>query len=247
MRGQKAKDWRLVDQIAKPAVFAAKVQERALELAAGSDRPAHAKGVALTPLARTIEVDALRTDRYLDSLLAAHDRRASDVPADPELDPIVRDTAGRLGRDLVRLHPSFRFEERLAARLAQLAASMRLPAAAGAEGATIGLLPPSPLHDPAGLDPAGDLDAEVGPDGQPIVRPILIGGALTRRQRVHLHYWVRSRREMTERTVSPQRLVHWRNTWYLDAWCHATDALRRFALDAIREADPVDQRARTWR
>jgi predicted DNA-binding transcriptional regulator YafY len=67
----------------------------------------------------------------------------------------------------------------------------------------------------------------------------LIGGALTRRQRVHLHYWVRSRREMTERTVSPQRLVHWRNTWYLDAWCHATDALRRFALDAIREADLV--------
>lgn len=72
----------------------------------------------------------------------------------------------------------------------------------------------------------------------------LIGGALTRRQRVHLHYWVRSRREMTERTVSPQRLVHWRNTWYLDAWCHSTDALRRFALDAIREADPVEQRAK---
>jgi benzoyl-CoA-dihydrodiol lyase len=59
VRGQKAKDWRLVDQIAKPAVFAAKVQERALELAAGSDRPANAKGVALTPLHRTIEADAL--------------------------------------------------------------------------------------------------------------------------------------------------------------------------------------------
>lgn len=68
----------------------------------------------------------------------------------------------------------------------------------------------------------------------------LIGGALTRRLRVHLHYWVRSRREMTERVVSPQRLVHWRNTWYLDAWCHATDALRRFALDAIREATLVE-------
>jgi predicted DNA-binding transcriptional regulator YafY len=67
----------------------------------------------------------------------------------------------------------------------------------------------------------------------------LLGGALTRRQRVLMHYWVRSRREMTERTVSPQRLVHWRNTWYLDAWCHATDALRRFALDAIREAEIV--------
>lgn len=60
VRGQKAKDWRLVDDIAKPAQFAAKVQERALQLAARSDRPADAKGVALTPLQRTIEADALR-------------------------------------------------------------------------------------------------------------------------------------------------------------------------------------------
>jgi benzoyl-CoA-dihydrodiol lyase len=60
VRGQKAKDWRLVDDIAKPPQFAAKVQERALELAAQSDRPAGAKGVALTPLQRTIEADALR-------------------------------------------------------------------------------------------------------------------------------------------------------------------------------------------
>ncbi|MBI5717217.1 MAG: benzoyl-CoA-dihydrodiol lyase [Burkholderiales bacterium] len=60
VRGQKAKDWRLVDDIAKPAQFAARVQERALELAKQSDRPASAKGVALTPLARSIEADALR-------------------------------------------------------------------------------------------------------------------------------------------------------------------------------------------
>ena len=62
VRGQKAKDWRLVDDIAKPAQFAAKVQERALQLAATSDRPADAKGVALPPLARVDEVDALRYD-----------------------------------------------------------------------------------------------------------------------------------------------------------------------------------------
>ena len=60
VRGQRAKDWRLVDDIAKPAQFAAKVQERALQLAAQSDRPADAKGVELTPLNRTIEADALR-------------------------------------------------------------------------------------------------------------------------------------------------------------------------------------------
>jgi benzoyl-CoA-dihydrodiol lyase len=60
VRGQKAKDWRLVDDIAKPAVFAQKVQERAQELARQSDRPANAKGVTLKPLHRTVEADALR-------------------------------------------------------------------------------------------------------------------------------------------------------------------------------------------
>ncbi len=60
VRGQKAKDWRLVDDIAKPAQFAAKVQERALQLAAGSDRPAAGKGVTLPRLACSIEADALR-------------------------------------------------------------------------------------------------------------------------------------------------------------------------------------------
>ena len=72
----------------------------------------------------------------------------------------------------------------------------------------------------------------------------LIGSAITQRRRVQMLYYVRSRREETERTVSPQRLVHWRNTWYLDAWCHSSDALRRFALDAIRSASLLDQRAK---
>ncbi len=63
VRGQRAKDWKLVDDIAKTAQFGAKVQERAQQLAALSDRPADAtaaQGVALTPLARHIEADALR-------------------------------------------------------------------------------------------------------------------------------------------------------------------------------------------
>lgn len=60
IRGQKAKDWRLVDEIAKPAVFAQKVKERALQLAEKSDRPANGKGVTLSPITRTIEADALR-------------------------------------------------------------------------------------------------------------------------------------------------------------------------------------------
>ena len=59
VRGQKAKDWRLVDDIARPAVFAQKVTERALALAASSDRPVGARGVALSPLPRRIDADGL--------------------------------------------------------------------------------------------------------------------------------------------------------------------------------------------
>ena len=59
VRGQKAKDWRLVDHIAKPQVFAQKVQERALQLAALSDRPADARGIQLNPVAVKVEADAL--------------------------------------------------------------------------------------------------------------------------------------------------------------------------------------------
>jgi benzoyl-CoA-dihydrodiol lyase len=60
VRGQKALDWRLVDHIAKPAQFAARVKERAHALAALSDRPTDALGVELTPLPRTVEPNALR-------------------------------------------------------------------------------------------------------------------------------------------------------------------------------------------
>jgi len=60
VRGQKALDWRLVDDVVKPAQFAQKVQERALQLAGQSDRPSAAKGIALTPLECTIDGDSLR-------------------------------------------------------------------------------------------------------------------------------------------------------------------------------------------
>ena len=60
VRGQKAKDWRLVDEIVKPAVFGDKIRERAQQLAQGSDRPANAQGVVLPPLQRSVEQNALR-------------------------------------------------------------------------------------------------------------------------------------------------------------------------------------------
>lgn len=62
-----------------------------------------------------------------------------------------------------------------------------------------------------------------------------VAGATAQRQRLAFTYHGRERDAVTERQVSPQRLVHYRDNWYLDAWCHQRDALRSFALDRIRD------------
>jgi hypothetical protein len=138
--------------------------------------------VSLPPSDRA-EADALLTDLYLDALLAARERHATDAPTATALDPAVRAVAARLAADLDRVHPSFRFEERLAVRLAEAAARLRLAMAAGAEASSA----------PSGGDPArapGDPAEEIGSwpveadptgDGDPHGRgrPLLIGGALT--------------------------------------------------------------------
>lgn len=65
--------------------------------------------------------------------------------------------------------------------------------------------------------------------------------ALMNRRRLHLDYFVRTRDELTHRDVSPQRLVHYRDNWYLDAWCHLANGIRSFALDAVERADTLDE------
>jgi predicted DNA-binding transcriptional regulator YafY len=72
----------------------------------------------------------------------------------------------------------------------------------------------------------------------------VVGSALLQRKRLQIVYYVRRRDETTEREVSPQRLVHYRDNWYLDAWCHLRTGLRSFALDAVRHAEVVGKRAR---
>ena len=71
-----------------------------------------------------------------------------------------------------------------------------------------------------------------------------MGEALMRRRRLHLRYLTRARGEVGEREVSPQRLVHYKNTWYLDAWCHQRERLLRFALDAVQDTRVLDTRAK---
>jgi len=72
----------------------------------------------------------------------------------------------------------------------------------------------------------------------------LLAAAVLKRSRLWLRHYNRKRDEETEREVSPQRLVHYRDNWYLDAWCHLRDDLRSFAVDAIRDAKLAEGRAK---
>ena len=139
-----------------------------------ADRPADRADRTDPRAVASEEAEALVVDRYLESLLARRPVAIDGVPAD------LGATAHRLAAGLPRYHPSFRFEERLATRLAEAAVALRVPIAAGAEGRIVpfrgvdrdpdGVLPE--LDDPAVV---ATLDAVRRGAG----RPLLIGGALT--------------------------------------------------------------------
>jgi predicted DNA-binding transcriptional regulator YafY len=64
------------------------------------------------------------------------------------------------------------------------------------------------------------------------------------RKRLKIVHMNRSTGDMLEREVSPQRLVHYRDNWYLDAWCHLRDDLRSFSIDAISEVAVLESPAK---
>jgi predicted DNA-binding transcriptional regulator YafY len=70
-----------------------------------------------------------------------------------------------------------------------------------------------------------------------------VGLALLKRRRLAIRYYARGRGDETEREISPQRLVHYRDNWYLDAWCHMREDLRSFSVDAIRAARMLEAQA----
>jgi len=63
-----------------------------------------------------------------------------------------------------------------------------------------------------------------------------VGNALLKRQRLQIEYYSKGANETTNREVSPQRLIFYRDNWYLDAYCHMRKGLRSFALDGVRQA-----------
>jgi len=71
-----------------------------------------------------------------------------------------------------------------------------------------------------------------------------VAAATLKRRKLDIDYRARSTGEATRRGVSPQRLVLYRDNWYLDAWCHMRNALRKFAVDAMAAARMTEERAK---
>ncbi|MGA2096875.1 MAG: 2,3-epoxybenzoyl-CoA dihydrolase [Candidatus Acidiferrum sp.] len=86
VRGQRAKDWRLVDEVIKPQQFPEQVKARALQLAEKSDRPANAKGIALTPVKRTVDDAGLHYE-YVDAQVNREARLVTLTVRAPESVP----------------------------------------------------------------------------------------------------------------------------------------------------------------
>lgn len=68
--------------------------------------------------------------------------------------------------------------------------------------------------------------------------------ALLERRCLEIDAWNRGRNDTSTRTISPQRLIHYRDNWYLDAWCHLRNDLRSFAVDAIQRVKVLRDKAR---
>jgi hypothetical protein len=122
------------------------------------------------------EIEALITDRYLDSLLELSRgpvlQPVAQDPASQDLDlaAAVREVSRRLATDLPRFHPSFRFEERLAVRLAELAAPTR-EAPGARDPIPIGAATAAPSRPTIAAAP-------IRSGGQPAEPRLLLGGAV---------------------------------------------------------------------
>lgn len=73
----------------------------------------------------------------------------------------------------------------------------------------------------------------------------IVAGAVLQRKRLIIEYYNRDRSQTSAREISPQRLTHYRDNWYLDAWCHQKKDLRIFAVECIRQATTLEKTTKT--
>ena len=71
-----------------------------------------------------------------------------------------------------------------------------------------------------------------------------IGSSLLKRKQLHIDYLGRGKNELTSRDISPQRLIYYKDNWYLDGWCHLKEDIRSFSVDAIQRVEILEIKAK---
>lgn len=71
----------------------------------------------------------------------------------------------------------------------------------------------------------------------------IVAHGLLARKRLQITHMGRQDNKLTEREISPQRLVYYRDNWYLDAFCHNKDDLRTFGMDSLEAVTLLDKPA----
>jgi predicted DNA-binding transcriptional regulator YafY len=71
-----------------------------------------------------------------------------------------------------------------------------------------------------------------------------IGSSLLKRKQLHIDYLGRGKNEITSRDISPQRLIYYKDNWYLDGWCHLKEDIRSFSVDAIQRVEILETKAK---
>lgn len=72
----------------------------------------------------------------------------------------------------------------------------------------------------------------------------VIASATLGRKKLRIVHINRQTGEEVDRVISPQQLVFYRDNWYVDAWCHLRDQIRSFSIDAIKQAETMDEPAK---
>ena len=72
----------------------------------------------------------------------------------------------------------------------------------------------------------------------------VIGSSLLKRKQLHIDYLGRGKNELTSRDISPQRLIYYKDNWYLDGWCHLKEDIRSFSVDAIQRVEILETKAK---
>lgn len=72
----------------------------------------------------------------------------------------------------------------------------------------------------------------------------LVATATLSRKRLKVSHYSRETGEETERVISPQQLVYYRDNWYVDTWCHLRNGIRSFSIDAITNAEILKEKTK---